>query len=159
MKKITLAKALKLKNRLTKKLIDVRAEIQNNNQIMVGNTRNGDVNQQMKLAEKVQDAIINLKTAINQANLPITPIILLNAELKGEITFLHGIPTQEGKYMSGGYLESKAIEYESVINHQTVIDLVHNLEESIDKNQDTIDTHNHVTAIDVADEVFDLLKG
>ena len=156
---ITLAKALKLKNRLTKKLNDVRSEVLANNQIMVGNTRNVDVNQQMQLAARIQDAIINLKTAINQANMPITPIILLNAELKGEISFLTGIPRMDGKQMSGGYLENKTIEYSSVFNHQMITGLVRNCEESIDKNQDTIDTHNHTTMIDVADEVFDLLKG
>lgn len=157
--KITLAKALKLKNRLTKKLVDTRNEVTANNEIMVGNTRSVDVNKRMELAEKVQDAIINLKTAINAANMPITPIILLNAELKGEIVFLNSIPRREGKQVAHSYVENRTIEYESTINTQTISALVTSLEDSLDKNQDEIDRHNHVTMIDVADEVFDLLKG
>jgi len=156
---ITLAKALKLKNRITKKLVDTRDEVTINNQITVGNKRNVDVNEKMVLLGKLQDALINLKTGVNEANKPITPIILLNAELKGEIVFLKSIPRQEGKHTSGGYISNTVTEYESVLTHNMTTGLVRNLEESIDKNQDVIDTHNHCTMIDVADEVFELLKG
>jgi hypothetical protein len=156
---ITLAKALKLKNRLVKKLTDARNEIILNNQIMVGNNRNIDIDKQIKLVSNIQSAIINLKTAINQANLGITSLIYINAEIKGEILFLHSIPHKEGKDMQHNYSGSVSVEYSSIIGHQIITQRITELEHMIDENQEKMDTHNHTTNIEVPAEVFDLLKG
>ena len=158
---ITLAKALTLKNRITKKINDIRNEIQTYNQITnpADNKRPIDINENMQKLAKLQEFLVSLKTAINQANAAIIPLIYLNAEMKGEINFLNGIPKREGKDSHDGYGGGAVTtEYHSVLTHNLLAGLVQNLEESIDKNQETIDTHNYTTKIFVADELFVLLK-
>jgi len=159
--KVTVAKALKLKNRITQKIQEVSGSIQSYNSIIEGKDRPVDVNVQMQKRDKLTEALINLKTAINQANMPIQSTVYLLAELKGELGFLRGIDTTSGKQVStanwGG--EDKIYSKSCVIDYKTLNNLIHQAEVDIDANQDTLDTHNHTVMIDVDQEVLDLIKG
>lgn len=159
--KVTLAKALKLKNRLVNKLGQVRGEIQGHNSVIKGNDRLVDIEVALQRADKLQDAVVNVKSAISAANQPIQQVIYLIAELKGEICFWQSINTQEGQTVkAGGWgTDDTIVEREAVINHQQVVSMVENLELNIDNNQDVIDKHNHNTEIEIDEAVFDLLKG
>ena len=94
--KVTLAKALKLKNRFANKLQDVSRNIVTYNSVIEGLERPLDVNALMEKRGKLVDALINLKTAINVANAPIQSTIYLMSELKSDVVFLNGLDSSDG---------------------------------------------------------------
>src|SRR5579871_4905381 len=65
---ITLAKALKIKNRLTGRLAKVQQDIQAFNSVPVGQADQVNVPALMKTREELVGALVSLKTAINDAN-------------------------------------------------------------------------------------------
>jgi hypothetical protein len=65
---ITLAKALKVKNRLTGRLAKVQADIQMYNSVPEGQADEVNVTALMKTREELVGALVRLKTAINEAN-------------------------------------------------------------------------------------------
>jgi hypothetical protein len=65
---ITLAKALKIKNRLTGRLAKVQADIQAYNSVPEGQADQVNVPALMKTREELVAALVGLKTAINEAN-------------------------------------------------------------------------------------------
>jgi len=159
--KVTLAKALKLKNRFASKVSEVSNKITQYNSIIEGQERPVDINALMEKRGKLMDGLINLKSAINVANAPIQSTIYLLAELKGELNFLRSIMTDSGKQVQVGSWgdEDKIYKREAVLDHATVQGLIEQAETDIDANQDVLDKHNHSVEIDVEDEVIKLLRG
>lgn len=68
MAQITLAKALKVKNRLAGRLAKVQADIQAFNSVPEGQAGQVDVPALMQTREALVEAIVGFKTAINDAN-------------------------------------------------------------------------------------------
>ena len=68
MAEITLAKALKVKNRLTGRLARVQADIQAYNSVPEGQADQVNVPALMQAREELVGALVGLKTAINDAN-------------------------------------------------------------------------------------------
>jgi len=158
--KITLAKALKLKNRLANKTMEVSRSIHDYNSVIEGKERPVDISALIQKREKLVDALINLKTAINSANTPVQKTIYLLAELKGEISFLRGIDTSSGKQMNGIWGDNVRIyNTVAILDYATVKGLTEEAEASIDANQDLLDKHNHTVELDIDDGVFTLLRG
>ena len=159
--KITLAKALKLKNRFANKITETSRSIHDYNSVIEGKERPVDINALIQKREKLVDALINLKTAISYANAPVQKTIYLLAELKGDVSFLRGIDTSSGKQMKSGIWGSddKFYNTEAVLDYATVKGLIEETEASIDANQDVLDKHNHTVELDVDDEMFSLLRG
>ena len=95
--KVTLAKALKLKNRFASKLGEVSRDVLAHNSVVDGQDRPVDVNVLIDKRSRLAEGLISLKTAINMANQPVQSTIYLLAELKGELVFLREIDTTSGK--------------------------------------------------------------
>lgn len=159
--KITLAKALQLKNRLVSKLEQISNVVSSNNSVLVGQERQVDIMEGIRRREKLVDAIISLKTSINFANIPIQSTIYLLSELKGEVIFLRNMDTTSGTQPNNGFYRegSGTLEKTVVLDYEEVQKLIEECEANIDANQDTIDKHNHNVEIDVEDSIFTLLKG
>ncbi len=68
MAEITLGKALKVKNRLTGRLAKVQADIQAFNSVPQGQVEQVNIPALMKTREELVEALMSLKTAINDAN-------------------------------------------------------------------------------------------
>lgn len=158
--KISLAKALKLKNRFAEKLSDVSNTIFTYNAVIEGQDRPADINALMIKREKLVDALINLKTAISKANEPVQKTIYLLAELKGDVTFLKGLDTKSGKQVdrSAWNDENKIYKKECVLDFETVQGLLERAQSDVDANQDILDKHNHTVEIEIEDEVINLLN-
>ena len=158
--KVTLAKALKLKNRFANKLQDVSRNIVTYNSVIEGLERPLDVNALMEKRGKLVDALINLKTAISVANTPIQSTIYLLAEIKGELGFLRSIDTTAGKQINTGNwgAEDNIYEKSAVIDYATIQGLIQQAEIDIDTNQDKLDKHNHTIDVEIPDEVLNLLR-
>src|SRR6185436_5305254 len=96
MAQITLAKALKIKNRLAGRLAKVQADIQAFNSIPEGQAGQVDVPALMQTREALVEAIVGLKTAINDANREAQRDIYALAEKKATVQFLAGVCTRHG---------------------------------------------------------------
>ena len=94
MAEITLAKALKVKNRLTGRLAKVQADIQTYNSVPEGQADQVNVPALMKTREELVGALVNLKAAINDANREVQRDIYDLAEKKATAQFLAGLNTR-----------------------------------------------------------------
>src|SRR5262249_20814313 len=96
MAEITLAKALKVKNRLAGRRAKVQADIQAYNSIPEGQAGQVNVPAFMKAREELVGALVSLKTAINDANREVQRDIYELAEKKGTAQFVGGVNTRHG---------------------------------------------------------------
>jgi len=143
---MTLAKALKLKNRLAQKINNLKEEIQTENSARTDDPRKIKVEDLMIELKETIEKLIKLKISIFVASTPMRENILRLGELKSTILFLKGINTREGKIDNYG---DNDIEYSVVFDKIYIKKKVINCEEEIDSLQDELDQFNHKTEIEI----------
>src|SRR5262249_30226663 len=94
MAEITLAKALKVKNRLAGRLAKVQADIQAYNSVPAGQADQVNVPALMKTRAELVGALVALKTAINDANREAQREVSDLAEKKATAQFLAGVTSR-----------------------------------------------------------------
>ncbi|RYG48531.1 hypothetical protein EON79_04210 [bacterium] len=146
MAQVTLAKALKLKNRQVQKVKGLQERIQASNSYMVGSERDFDAQALYTELRAETETLWRLKLAINAANVPVHGAIYEMAETKGLIAFLKTLNTKRGKVESYG---DEAFEYEAAITAADVLIQIEALEARIDTLQDVLDQHNATTTVEV----------
>jgi len=155
MAEITLAKALKIKNRLTGRLAKVQADIQAFNSVPEGQAGQVNVPALMKTREELVGALVSLKTAINVANQDIQRDIYDLAEKKATAQFLAGVNTRHGP-QPAVYPNTTEVSYVAALKKADVDALVAGLEKDIDQLQDRLDQFNHVHKIEVDGRILEL---
>ena len=163
---ITLARALKLKNRLNGRFAAVTTEIAayNSQAVHVAAApvagevppkTEVDVAALFEKRAKLRAAIVALKLAINTANGPIIRDIYEIAEAKGDITFYASLQTNNGfnpsHYAAGGGVRYVAFKTKADVDAEKT-----RLEGVVDSIQEKIDKHNYKTHIEVDDETIAL---
>jgi hypothetical protein len=143
---MTLAKALKQKNRLAQKISKLQQEIQRENSVQIDDPRKIKVEDLMVELKETVLQLIKLKIAIFIASAPMRENILTLSELKSEIVFLQGISTREGKVSDYGDV---LIEYTAAFDKLYIRDRVGQCENEIDDIQDELDTFNHTTTVEI----------
>ena len=152
---LSLAKALKIKNRLAGRLAKTNLSIQQYNCTVEGRKGEVDVKELDTLRTNLVAALVDLKTAIFEANKGIYRSIILIGEKKGEIEFLSGLNTKHGTEPHG--YQSQQVTYVSVIQKTEVDKRVKQLEKEIDDLQDAIDKYNaEPERIRVSESVLEL---
>ena len=155
MAEITLAKALKVKNRLTGRLATVQADIQTYNSVPEGQADQVNVPALMKAREELVGALVSLKTAINDANREAQRDIYDLAERKATAQFLGGVNTRHGP-QPPVYPATIEVNYVAALKKADVDALVAGLEKEIDQLQDRLDQFNHDHKIEVDGRVLEL---
>lgn len=157
---ITLAKALKIKNKLIGEIKDIEKMIVSKNTIIIN--EKVDIGKHVnkynveKMYNELQDKtnkLINLKIAINDANSEIIHHIFSMGEYKSLLKFLSTIDIKEG-VVNRGYLESNVNEYFSQIDDIKLNGMKKELQDKIDNIQDELDKHNHTTILDLEEKDF-----
>ena len=141
---MNLARALKLKNRLTQKINELQREVQVENSDRSDAERKIDVENSMKELTETTEKLIKLKIAVFVATTPMRETILRLGELKSRILFLKGIDVKEGKIWDYG---EKETEYSAVYDKIYIKEQVAICENSIDDLQEQLDKFNHNTEI------------
>ena len=142
---ITLAKALKLKNRLAGRVAKLTADIQAYNSTQEGAERldvRGKYEERAGLVRRLTD----LKDGISRANAPIQRAVFELAELKAEVTLLAGLNTKHGTFQEG-YPAAGPVTYIADIRKADADRMVEALERRIDAVQDRLDGFNTTTSI------------
>jgi hypothetical protein len=152
---ITLAKALKIKNRLTGRLAKVQTDIQSYNSVPEGQADQVNVPALMKTREELAEALVSLKTAINEANREAQRDIYDLAEKKSTAQFLAGVNTRHGS-QPAVYPNTTEVHYVAALKKADVDALVVRLEKEIDQLQDQLDQFNHVHKIEVDGRILEL---
>lgn len=146
---MTLAKALKHKNRVAQKIARISDDIRANNSILAVNDPEVDVQRLDGMRKELTDYLVALKTAIHRASDSVRDKIFLLAELKVSIVFYRSICTQHGKrethrFGGGG---DDYVEHKAVMRKESIDRIVVELEEKIDEIQDQLEEFNVTTKI------------
>jgi hypothetical protein len=152
---ITLAKALKLKNRLTGRLARVQADVQAYNSVPAGQADQVNVPALVQAREELVGALVGLKTAINGANREAQRDIYALAEKNATAQFLAGLNTRHGP-QPPVYPSTAEVNYAAALKKAGVDDLVAGLEKEIDQLQDRLDQFNHDHRIEVDGRTLEL---
>ena len=155
MAEITLAKALKVKNRLTGRLAKVQADIQAYNSVPEGQADQVNVPVLTQTREELVGALVSLKTAINEANREAQRDIYDLAEKKATAQFLSGLSTRHGP-QPPEYPNTTEVTYVAALKKAEVDTQVARLEKEIDQLQDRLDQFNHDRKIEVAGRTLEL---
>ncbi len=145
---MTIAKALKRKNKLTGEINQLKQLIQQENRIKEGKTRNIDIEKTSEeLNLKIQE-LIDIKSAISRANNSVVDKIYTLSEYKSQINFLKTLPTDQGEEKETiGYSSVEKVNYTVVITKNQTIESIKKLQEKIDKLQEELDQFNFTTHI------------
>lgn len=152
--KISLAKALKLKNRLAGRLAAANRDVAEYNSVLVAQKDNFSVEKALKLHSELISALVELKTSIYKGNVSIQRELYLLSETKSEIQLYSSLNTRDG-VEKHGYANSD-VEYFAFLKKQDVDDKVKKLEAEVDRLQDVVDEYNHTCKIEVAQRTLDL---
>jgi hypothetical protein len=152
---ITLAKALKVKNRLAGRLAKAQADIQAFNSVPQGQADQVNVPALMQTREELVGALVGLKTAINDANREAQRDIYDLAEKKATAQFLGGVNTRHGP-VPAVYPSTTEVNYVAALKKADVDGLVARLEKDIDQLQDRLDQFNHDHKIEVDGRILEL---
>ena len=155
MAELTLAKALKIKNRLAGRLAKVQADIQAYNSVPAGQADQVNVPALVQTREELVGALVNIKTAINEANREAQRDIYDLAEKKATAQFLAGVNTRHGP-QPAVYPNTTEVSYVAALKKADVDALVVRLENEIDQLQDRLDQFNHDHKIEVDGRTLEL---
>ncbi len=144
---ITLAKALKLKNRLAGKVAKLTLTVQTYNSTQ-GTAEQIDVRAAFAERADLVRRLTDLKQAIARANAAIQRDIFDLAELKAEVTLLAALNTKHGTVLEG-YPTSGQVTYVAQFRKADVDAMTNALETRIDALQDKLDTFNAQTLVAV----------
>jgi hypothetical protein len=155
MAEITLAKALKVKNRLAGRLAKAQADIQAFNSVPEGQADQVNVPALVQAREELVGALVGLKAAINDANREAQRDIYDLAEKKATAQFLAGVNTRHGP-QPAVYPSTTDVSYVAALKKADVDGLVARLEKEIDQLQDKLDQFNHDRRIEVDGRTLEL---
>lgn len=153
---ISLAKALKLKNRLAGRINRVEQDITAFNSVLTEQANQVDVKALWGQREEMSAALTVLKSTIMATNQEIQPFIIRQAELRATIAFLKGLSTQDG-LVRHSYQNTDMV-YVAALKKADVDAKINAYEDEIDNIQDRLDEFNQRTKIDIPDRYLELVR-
>lgn len=152
--KISVAKALKLKNRLAGRLGKVQQDISAYNSVLKEQVGKVNVENLIKLHDQIQESLIGLKTQIILTNAPIQETLIRMGEAKAKLSFLDCIPVRDGQERHG--YQNTEVTWVATLTKQHLDVEKRKLEKEIDTAQDVVDSFNHVTLLEIPQMYLDL---
>ncbi|MBQ6924111.1 MAG: hypothetical protein IJQ73_05680 [Kiritimatiellae bacterium] len=148
-KQVSIARALKEKNRVAGRLAKAREIIQQENSKDKSLPRRVDVEATYAEAKMLEARLVAIKSAIAQANNPIVAKIIELDELKSEIAFLNGLNVKEGRFEEVSYGNKIVRDIEAVVGQARVLAEVVELQKRADALQDALDEFNASTKVEI----------
>jgi hypothetical protein len=152
---ITLAKALKVKNRLAGRLAKVQADVQAYNSVPEGQAGQVNVPALLKTRDELVEALVGLKAAVSDANREVQRDIYDLAEKEAAAQFLAGVNTRHGP-QPAAYPNTAEVIYVAALRKADVDGLVARLEQEIDRLQDKLNHFNHAHRVEVDGRTLEL---
>lgn len=149
--KVSLARALKEKNRLAGKLRKALNLVQEENRKIAGSPRSIDVAQQLATAEQLSAQLAQVKSIIAAANGPIVGTIVELEETKSLISALEAVDTKDEIEVSGYGANQMEKRYDVVLQAPVVLEKIAKLQARADALQDQLDEFNATTRVTLPD--------
>ena len=146
---VSIARALKEKNRVAGRLAKAREIIQQENSKDKSLPRRVDVEATYAEAKMLEARLVAIKSAIAQTNNPIVAKIIELDELKSEIAFLNGLNVKEGRFEEVSYGNKIVRDIEAVVGQARVLAEVAELQKRADALQDALDEFNASTKVEI----------
>jgi hypothetical protein len=143
---VTLARALKLKNRLAGRLAKIDSDFETYNSVASGTDR-PDLKIVYAERGRVVARLIDLKLAISVANQPMQRTILELGEVKSLVALLSKTSTKHGKIVEGYH--GTEVDFSAQFRKGDIDREVRRLEVVIDRLQEQLDGFNHRTVIGI----------
>ena len=145
---MTIKQALKHKNKLAQKITDAFNKVKLYNSMEEGQNRPYDVEQSLDEYFKLTRELVELKTKIHTANMPVYGKIFEMSELKSQVSKLKDLDCAEGKVRSYHRLvDDTTVVKNAVISIVERDSMISKLEEIIENIQEQLDVHNATTHI------------
>lgn len=153
---ITIAKALKLKNRLVGRLNKLKADIQLYNSVLKEQAQQVDVPKLFELYASITQNLTTLKTMIAEANIlgKVQVDIINLGEKKSMLAWLSCLNTRDGVDRHG--YQNTEMHYVAALGKTSVDKICREIESNIDEIQDRLDEFNNTYKISVSQEMLDL---
>jgi hypothetical protein len=148
---LTLAKALKLKNRLAGRLAKVDNDLESYNSVLAGSDH-PNIKGIYEDRQKLVAQLIELKVAINSANQVAQRTIFRLGELKSQVALLGKMSTKHGTVVE--HYHSTPTQYVAQLRKVDVDREVRRLEVEIDRVQEELDAFNYRTTINLDAELL-----
>lgn len=142
---MTIKKALKVKNRLLKELSSEFYKVSRNNAYYQTKTPPYNAAEALANFMRISDELIDLKTRIHTANLPVFGKIFRLSELKNRVKHLKTLDFDVTYYYDKNL--DKPIFQEFSFSVEERDRLIGALENEIDTIQDELDHHNFITSL------------
>jgi hypothetical protein len=145
---MNIRQGLKEKNKLVKEIQDLHVRLATYNSVEVGNVRPYSPKDTMELINQKSNELVELKTKIHKANVPVYQHIFRLSELKSMITRIKNLDCNEGTvqdYYSRNRETPTVKETEITIVERD--EMVKHMEGQIEEIQDILDNHNQITNI------------
>jgi len=143
---ITLARALKLKNRLAGRLAKLDSDFENYNSLPTGTDR-PDLKILYAERNRLVTQLIALKVALNTVNQPMQRTIFELGEAKSLVALLTKTSTKHGKVVE--HYHDNPIEYTAQFRKGDIDREVRRLEVVIDRLQEQLDAFNYRTGLGI----------
>jgi hypothetical protein len=138
--------ALKQKKKLATKMNQEFVRVNMYNSVEEGATRVYDVKASMQNWLKMIDELVELKTKIHLANVPVYGKIFRMSELKSQLSNLKQLDCVDGKHFDR-YGRGEAVIKTAEISVLERDEMVLKIEEEIERLQEELDEHNATTSI------------
>lgn len=146
---ITLAKALKLKNKKIREIKELSNIIIENNSIIEGNKFLYDIKDIFNKYEKTKEELTKLKAEIQKANQDVQKDIFMLSELKDEYKNINMLSCKQGYVNESLFRDSVQNKYISYITVSERDEILKRIEKEIENLQDKLDEYNHKTKIKI----------
>jgi DNA repair ATPase RecN len=144
--KLTVAKALKEKNKKLNQINKLWARLGENNSILEGNTREFNPEELLNQIKQETEGFIQLKTKIHNVCVPVREKIFRLSELKCLTRRLKSIDTKNGAVQTR--YENSSARYVAHFSIGKIDQLVEALENEIDQIQEELDQFNHTNYLE-----------
>jgi len=148
-KMVSIARALKEKNRIAGRLSKLRELVNKENSREKKIPRGIDVREVCDESRALTDRLVAIKSAIAVANQPIVGKIIELDEVKSEISYMNNLNVTEGVFQKGDYGRSVTEAYDAVIRKPKVLERIAELQDRADELQDALDEFNASTKIEI----------
>lgn len=154
-KKMTIARALKEKERVARKLKSARETLSRVNSVMVGLKRPVDAKEVFETVQRLQNRYLEIKKAIAEANAGIsaqlTEMLVVRAEKEyyEKLDCRESSPRGDWEISDNGSRVWRTEEFDVYINEGKRKEIVEALEQRLDDLQDEVDAFNATHSLEI----------
>ena len=146
---MSVSRALKEKSRILTKLSEARDMVHKYNAVDLGTRRPIAVKEAIERAAQLEENLIRIKVAIEEANLPINRQLIEMMAVRAELAFYAGLDTDEVRTVTRRDEEEVKVTRDVSVGQTEVLKKIEELKEKIDRLQDEVDEFNAVHKVEV----------